>query len=1335
MKLSSPFNIGLRGLALTCALSGLTSATWAQTTSISDNLTGTTSNYPWQALNGACLTAGSISSSSSSNIPGCSGLSYYSSNNPGSVLVGGTSGTLPDKPGYGALRLTNGDTKSNGSNGNAQTGAVLSNFTIPAAQGVAVSFTTVTYGGNAYGNGTGQASGADGISFFLMDGSYAATSGAGGDGGSLGYSCSNRNDKFNGVEGAYVGIGIDEFGNFANTGDNTHTGIGNASTGYPSYISVRGPGNINYQYLMADAASRKDSNGNLLDPNGASLAVLYPLSSTPNATGGNEQASIFATCRDAVYYNYSGGSVYIAHNKTTGNFTATPIVQNVTNTCPANSTCYPVGNQSATSESAAAVDYPNIANFQPTQTVDYTKVPVTSSEVGTKYTTYSASTISTNICTAQKYCLLNGKTISNCNCNCTAVAAGSTTTCTVKSPLQISNQEAVATPVRGNAIPLTYSLTINPSGSGCASGVTTCSAVSLQYAINGGSTQTLISSAAPQIIPQALPSTVRFGFAAGTGSGSNVHEITCFNAEQLSSSSSSAGANTQQTAQLATDTQFYFAYFNRINEWGQLQAYSLVADASSADGYTFSTATWDASCVLTGGTCTATGATNVAQTPSNRQILSWLPSTTTGGVSTAGTGIPFEAANLDSIEQSDLSPTGSTTLTYSDVVAYLRGDRSNEIGQSSGAKFFRARTSVLGDIVYSSPVWVGGPNYPYTGTWADAIHPSNTPAESNATTNYTAFKQNNANRLNVVYVGANDGLLHGFRAGGVASDGTFNSVLNDGKEVIAYMPYQALSTIYNSNTSALNFTSPLYAHNAFVDAAPGTGDLYYGKAWHTWLVGGLGDGGNQGGIIGSNGLTATSGQGSIYILDVTSPGSVASGTASSVTNSTFSESNAASLVVGEWLSNVSTSSNTSSTLAVTPISCSSGGTSSNFSGSSCSEAMGNTYGTPVIRRLHDGNWAVIFGNGFSSNLGTAGIFIMVVDPTSTTPSIKSIYYLDTGAGPSADPTGNGNSNGIAYVAPADLDGDHITDYVYAGDLFGNVWRFDLTSNSESDWLKTAPTKIFSNGGQPITTKLVLASVLPSTGPARLMVDFGTGRVYPQSLTASQNYYSYQASGSSSVGSEYLYGIWDYQLLDWNSKGSTQYATYKGGDGPAKTGNLLVQTAADLTVSGSSAPQQRTVTSNPICWAGDSGCSGATAQFGWKLALPDTNEQIIYNPVLEYGLLQVNTTIPTTASVLTCNASATTGFSMAIEPDTGGAPKQSFFTSAATVTSNNQVVAGLGLNIVGTTFFVTTSKGKTIGVGDTSGGGSSGTTAGPGAHFEGNVSQVTVGGRVTWVKIR
>ena len=65
--------------------------------------------------------------------------------------------------------------------------------------------------------------------------------------------------------------------------------------------------------------------------------------------------------------------------------------------------------------------------------------------------------------------------------------------------------------------------------------------------------------------------------------------------------------------------------------------------------------------------------------------------------------------------------------------------------------------------------------------------------------------------------------------------------------------------------------------------------------------------------------------------------------------------------------------------------------------------------------------------------------------------------------------------------------------MYAGDLQGNVWRFDITDASETNWVVT-PGPLFNTGGQPITTQLVVAAGSPNPGTQRqVMVLFGTGQ--------------------------------------------------------------------------------------------------------------------------------------------------------------------------------------------------------------------------------------------------
>jgi type IV pilus assembly protein PilY1 len=1063
---------------------------------ISDTLTGASSSYNWTTKNGACLTAGN----GSGTIPACVGLPYYS----GKTQVGGVSGRLPDAVGQGALRLTNGDT-TNGSNGNSQTGAVVSNFTFPSSEGVQVTFTTVTYGGNAYRNASGQLSGADGITFFLADGAEAVSVGA--YGGSLGYSCSQGKNPADGVVGGYLGVGIDEYGNFSNPGDNTNTGPG----ARPGSITVRGAGNVNWPWLTR----------------------TYP----SNFSGARNNATVQNICKNGQFTTGSDDAI-------------TPV---------------------------AVLDYPFMATSPLPPTVP------------------------------------------------------------------IYSQEAMNMPLRQNATPITYDLSITQAG-----------ILNLKYSVNGGTATPVITNQSIIEANGAVPATFRFGFSGGTGGGSNVHEITCFKAAQLNAASSSAGVNVQQSARVEAGTQVYLAYYHPTNWWGQLTATSLMYSALTDTVSFNSTANWDASCVLTGGSCAATGSTNTAQGSSSRNLLSWNGSA----------GIPLEWSNLSA---SQLSALGNTS-----ELDYLRGGRTNEI-TPTGTTGYRARTGVLGDIINSSPTWVGPPSFPYKGPWRDLLNSAATMPEG---TTYAAFVSSNATRTNVVYAGANDGFLHGFRAGAYNADGTFNaSSTNDGNELLGYMPAAVSTTIHNS-TSVLDFSSPQYTHAIFVDATPGTGDLYYAGAWHTWLVGGLGAGSNLSGPIGDQTSSATNS--SIFAIDITNP-------------SNFSETNAASLIVGEW------SPSTLSCVSNIPA--------------NCGLNMGNTYGTPIIRRLHDGNWAVIFGNGLNSSTGKAGIFVMTIRQSDGN---KSFHFLDTGSGPSG-----GLKNGIEYVASADLDGDHVTDYIYAGDVFGNIWRFDLTNSDPTNWAADSSPLFTTPTGQPITTKVTVSSAIAKIGNPRILIAFGTGQKLPQTATSAATY----ATGTS----QSLYGIWDWNMNTWNSKGSTQYASLTGPQ-TLNTSVLQSQIATNVTGSSGNISGYRTVTMNAVCWSGSSTCTAGNTQFGWRLTLPTSSEQVIYSPTTAYGLFLVNTTIPAVNNVLTCDNQPSSGYTMAINIDSGGSPTKSFFADATNnyVSSSGQVVSGIGLSATGTPSFVSAHK-KSYMINQTSTGVGSITQVNPGANG--------IGKRVSWIKLR
>lgn len=1008
---------------------------------ISDTLNGPASAYDWQAFNGACLTAGDGRPSS---IPACVGLRYYG----GSEQVGGYLGRLgaksgaakPDPAGKGALRLTN--------NVGSQNGGVVSKFAFRSNAGLDVLFTTVTYGGNAAGTAK---NGADGMSFFLQDGSRPQ--GIGSIGGALGYACSNSNSAPDGLEGGYLGIGIDEFGNFANRINITNTGLVGLQ---PGLVSIRGAGDINYRSLNRDWPS----------------IYLSRFLSLMRAD------LVRSACSKAAVHNWDGPpEVFLPPERT----------------------------------------YRMLGN---------TKLP---------------------------------------------------------DGVQIANQQLVDRPLRENATPLTFKISISQTG-----------IADVMFRVNGGTPQPLLSNFDIRKGNGPMPETFHFGFAASTGGGTNVHEITCFRAAEARKSQGSAAANAQQGAKVKAGAQVFIGSFLENNWWGDVQALGLLTRADGSIEVA-SSPTWSAHCALTGGPCEPLGseAGVEAITPAKRRLLTW--SGTRGVLFTWDRLTP---ALQDALEAGDPG-NGPARL------AYLRGERSQEI--SAGGPF-RTRNSVLGDVINSSPAWVGPPRAPYPDVWVDRLQAGVAQRELG----YSGFRTEKAERPGVVYAGANDGFLHGFQAGVGRYDAEGNFTLtdnstNNGREVLGFMPWRALRTLQVGQDN-LDYTSARYAHNAFVDATPGSGDLFYGGSWHTWLAGGLGFGGNPAGV--SNEPDAVN-PGALYVLDVTDPGS-------------FSEDNAAALVVANL---------DSDTLACTGA-------------PGCAKAFGSQTGTPVIGRLHNGQWAVLFGNGLNSASGTAGMFIGLVDPVSG--KIRDIRFLDTGAGPSVSADGKSVRNGIAYVALADLDGDKITDYAYGGDVLGNLWRFDLTSANPAEWSARA---VFEAGlGQPITTRPIVALVPPegaerSAGRDRVIVSFGTGQAWPQTMTSGARF---------AAGAQALYGIWDWRMEDWNSKAGpgAQYASLAGPVDPRLSSATL---SPPKRAPGPLGAEYQTLASAKVCWAGSSACASGNMHTGWKVAMVNADEQFIFNPTLFRGQLFVNTVIPPQEDRFSCEASVPSGFTLAVDIATGGAP--------------------------------------------------------------------------------
>jgi type IV pilus assembly protein PilY1 len=175
--------------------------------------------------------------------------------------------------------------------------------------------------------------------------------------------------------------------------------------------------------------------------------------------------------------------------------------------------------------------------------------------------------------------------------------------------------------------------------------------------------------------------------------------------------------------------------------------------------------------------------------------------------------VPTAAGTQANFDWTNLTASQRTALGSADMVNYLRGDGTNEETPMGG--IYRARTSLLGDIVNSTPVYVGRPN---AGLYSGATF--------SGSGSYGAFAAARAGRAGMVYVGGNDGMLHAFDAA-------------NGAERYAFIPN---SVIMNSLTA---IADPNYTHRYYVDGDMAIADAYGGTTigWRTILIGTLGRGG------------------------------------------------------------------------------------------------------------------------------------------------------------------------------------------------------------------------------------------------------------------------------------------------------------------------------------------------------------------------------------------------------------------------------------------------------------------------------------------------------------
>ncbi len=484
---------------------------------------------------------------------------------------------------------------------------------------------------------------------------------------------------------------------------------------------------------------------------------------------------------------------------------------------------------------------------------------------------------------------------------------------------------------------------------------------------------------------------------------------------------------------------------------------------------------WDAGCKLTGGPCPSMpNTTNPVRDPNSRNII-----TSRGD---PGTGMPFRWANLApaqremlNIEPSSIrldlaaSPRsscgGASRHWECDAYGesrlnYIRGDRTHE---TTATPQFRARSSVLGAVIKAQPEYVSSPTSGYRD-----IYPLGSPERTAAISgnSYAVYQNAQRSRTPTLYVGSNDGMLHAFNA-------------QTGVETWAYVPNMVIE-----NTRLVKSTQVEVGLTPGVDAAPGEIDVFFGGQWRTLLLGSM--------RLGARG---------IYALDVTNP------------------------VVTEAAPTAPLWEFTSGPRNQGPD-----------SGAPCAagarycRSLGYTYDSVNVARLNYGvggnHWFAIVSSGYfptdtldpSSNEIAAGRTSLLVINLETGELVREIQ---TSEAPQALPSGF-KTFGLSTAVVYDSQSDQIGDFAVAGDLAGNLWRFDLTSSNPADWSVDLMFANYGSGGaaavgdQPFS---FMPTGLRDPQTLRPIFVIGTGKYLGlpdrTSLVPQQAFYGIRDMGSNS----------------------------------------------------------------------------------------------------------------------------------------------------------------------------------------------------------------------------
>ncbi|MCB5196962.1 pilus assembly protein [Deefgea salmonis] len=405
-----------------------------------------------------------------------------------------------------------------------------------------------------------------------------------------------------------------------------------------------------------------------------------------------------------------------------------------------------------------------------------------------------------------------------------------------------------------------------------------------------------------------------------------------------------------------------------------------------------------------------------------------------------------------------------------------------------------------------------------------------------------------------------------------------------------------------------------YNHEYFLNGQAAVQDVKIGSNWSTLLIATAGFGGKG-----------------VFALDITTPLSVNSTTIPSTTR-------------WEYF-------NTTNTTQGSPD-------------------MGYQPYSPLISKMNDGKWYAIIGNGFNSDNGNAALFLLdVAGPGSgwNTTTAKKILIDATLAGTGV--------NGLSAPTAADLDNNGTADVIYAGDMLGNLWKFDVKSADPANWkLGLASKPLFkatrTDGAQSIVSPPAVAfekkvETALSIVNKRLMVYFGTGK-----FSEDCDRFAASCSGQSNVAS--FYGIVDKEeQLSSTGAASGDVASFASITSSKliqqkiqsyNSNDLIQLNKPGLTLS--DIENYRCILPKKVDGSFQANCTdenlfkNVSVEFGWYIDYTLAEERSVGMPRIAGNTILFNTLIPYQDLTNQCSFTARSAL-MALNLDDGGQTRQRF----------------------------------------------------------------------------